>query len=263
MFTLRSQLQLFCVLLEREWLVYRKRLFGLFVSFLGIRVITASFQEGYIRPLMYFAQIDRRVLMVLSGFLIKRFVLRGFDFAYAYFNDMQHQRNIWFQRASMPASLIYASRLFFATTATYSLLVFFIPLMKVYLQSHLDLSHTNWLLYAGIFYLIAYMVTSFAFLCMGAVTSQRGTIIMRLRVSDVLLLFGAFHVTWLAMYTAHPFWGYASLCSPFTYASESLRHTLFTGGDLLPLWFAVGGLLLWSTIFTLAGMRLFKRRVPR
>jgi len=255
--------KLFAVLFSREWLVYKKRLRGLFISFLGIRVITFAFQEGYVKPLMYFgSSMDRRALMIIGGILIKRVVLRTFDFAYAYFNDMHHQKHIWFQKMAAPSFLIYITRLCFSTCAAYGLMFFFLPIMKIYLWSHLDVSHAHWPLYAVILLCITYMITSFSFFCMTVVTTQKGTVAMRLRVSDTLLLIGAFHATWAAMYSVHPVWGYIALCSPFTYATESFRHALHSGADLLPLPYAVAGLVVWSALFTFVGARIFARRAP-
>ena len=71
---------------------------------------------------------------------------------------------------------------------------------------------------------------------------------------------GAFNATWLAIYTSGAHWGYISLCSPFTYATEALRHALYTSGDLIPLWITIVVMLAWSAIFYAVGLWFFARK---
>jgi|GEM_PF-3039270 len=257
----RSQ---FKVLFLREWHVYKKRVFGLLLNFVVLQSFTFAFVQGYIKPLMYFGlPIDRRGLMVFAGSLIFLFIRRSFDFATAYFNDIHVQKHIWYQRTAAPYSAVYGSRVLFSTLFVAALIAAFLPMPKIILGSSFDVSHIRWGIAPFVTILTAAMFTTYAYFCFSFVTSRESIARVRVRLNEVLMWMGAFNATWFAMYTSHRVFGYVSLLSPFTYATESFRHVLYTGSDLIPLSVTMSAMCCWSLAFYLAGLWLFKKKVVR
>lgn len=261
-YTVAGRWQQVLVLVAREWRMYKKRLRGMTVNLLIIQPLSFSGIQGYIKPLMYFGPpLGRRAMMLMGGAVLMYFIHRSFSFATAFFFDVHRQNQVQVQAQSIPVWLIYLVRVGFSTFWTWLLLTPSFPIAKLILRSSMYTADTVWWELFGVMLLVAFVLNTYAFMCISAVSSLYGISKVRVRLNEILMFLGGFNAPWIAMYYSGKVWGILGLCSPFLYGTEAIRQALIPGTDMLPYAITIPAMLAWSVVFLLAGYVMLWRRL--
>lgn len=250
------------IILERQWYVYRHRMNGLLINFLLLSPLKVASIQGYVKPMMYFGYpLGRRAMLVFAGSVLMYFIHRSFSFATGFFFDIAQQRQIELQSQRMPLWLVYGTRILFTSLFTWCVLLPMMPLCKVILRSDLYTDDVRWPLYGLVVFLIAFMMNSYAFMCVSLVGSIQEITKIRVRINEVLMWLGAFNIPWSVMNKSHYGWGLLALCNPFTYGTEALRGALVPGPDVISPLLTLPGLVFWIAFFLYVGYKTTSRRV--
>ena len=172
--TLNQSIHHFCVLVSREWLVYKKRLPGFLVSFLIVSPTTFAIMQGYFKPLMYFGYpLGRKAVLVFAGALIMRFIHRAFNFATSFFFfDVHKNKTIQYQAQGVPLFIVYISKVFVSFMMTWMFMLPLLPCAKLYLQGNLLIPNVSYGdLFLVLWGLVSWMINAYAFMCVSAVST--------------------------------------------------------------------------------------------
>lgn len=123
--------------------------------------------------------------------------------------------------------------------------------------------HLSW--FTPLFFIVyptaCIMAASFGFMLAVWFKSLTSLNSFWMRWGSVLWMFSGLFAPWKIMLKTSVFMAAAALANPFLYVYEA-THTPFMGQEqFLNIWFCLGMLILFCTLFLFVGWRLFKRRL--
>ncbi len=117
--------------------------------------------------------------------------------------------------------------------------IFMLPLGKLVLQNHLDLSSMSIIKFILIFIAINFFCGSFGIWVFSwAQSTVRFSEIWR-RVFNPLWAFGGYQFTWMKFHQTFPRFSLVALINPLTYGFEGLRASILGNSGFIPFWISL------------------------
>lgn len=130
-----------------------------------------------------------------------------------------------------------------------------LPLTKILLWSHLDLSAINWVKFATVFVLVHVMYGFFVIYVASFIQGMHQIPNAWSRFINPLWLAGGYSFKWSMLYKLSPWIGYISLCNPTVYAYEAMRGVVIGQSGYIPFWYCVAAFILFSYLFGYYGTK--------
>lgn len=132
------------------------------------------------------------------------------------------------------------------------------PLAWLMMHGGVNLESAHPLLLAAIALLTGWLFAAFG-LVMGTIAAPQQIGLIFNVLLGPMIFFGCAYYPWAALKVI-PWFQYAILVNPLVYASEGFRAALTDQVPHMPLWLIFGGLIGFTILFTLLGLRQFERR---
>jgi ABC-type polysaccharide/polyol phosphate export permease len=163
---------------------------------------------------------------------------------------------------SLPSSAltVLASSVCYYTAIGTSMSIILLPLAKLILGAQLTFAHTAWFSLFFFILLINLVCATATLLLSAFVPSMDKFDIIWIRIIFPLWFLGGFQFSWTSVKAVAPWFSYALLLNPVTYANEGIRAALLGQEGNLPfLLCCTALLLLWGIIIRWAYGALKKR----
>lgn len=132
---------------------------------------------------------------------------------------------------------------------------------KLLLASKFSLEHFSLLRFVIVYTLSSLFFGIFALWSTVIVTSVESHSRLDLRLVGPMFFLNGFAASWTIMNGISPILGMLTASTPWIYAYEGTKGAVLGQAGFLPFWLCVGMLLLFSTLFLLMGIKLFKKRM--
>src|SRR2546422_1319265 len=127
------------------------------------------------------------------------------------------------------------------------------PLAWLLMRVHLHLSLTGVINFVLIALLSSWLFAAFGMVVGTVVAPQQISLVFTVLLAP-MIFFGCAYYPWAALHVI-PWFQYSVLANPLVYASEGFRLALTPELPHMPAWLVYGGLLGFSLLFTLVGLR--------
>lgn len=216
--------------------------------------------NGYVLPAMgmpadYGAFVTVSMLIIMASFT-------AWSAANVLAADFETTRSINYELTlPLPYWMVYAKTVlaFALKAAVFNLVSLLIG--KIILLDAFSLAHFNMAAFVLVYAVACIFFGAFAVWAASLAGSVEKFMNLELRVTGPLFFICGYSFSWEILNSISPLMGVLMLLTPWIYAYEGVRVSIFGPQGYLNYWLCVGMLILFIGIFIAAGLRLFKKRL--
>lgn len=245
----------------RDCYSYRNKIKTYFLNYILIYPPILCLSFAYLQTAVYFGAEHAKTgttLFIGNTLLLALFLCNRTCMELLF--DLDGNRYIDYQATLIDARLILVQRIVFAATFSFIVLLPFLPMSKLILQSHFDSTNTSWPFLFLILYVSCLCLASYNILAACVLKNHRSLSTFWKRINTPLLFLGGFLVPWHIINQYSPTLGQIVYLNPFIYMTEGLRQAIIGGDKFFSYATCTTGLLLMTLIFTLASFYFFKKK---
>lgn len=258
---MKAYIKIFFAFLWRDFYVYGKRVTKYLLNYGFIGPVLYVITFAYLQPRVFF---DSNVSVGISTFIgnVSQILLSlTYTVISGVLYDLKKHKFTQYQLSLLPVRLFVLKEILFAALWGTFIAIPFFPIARVLLGSSFATEHISWPTVFLMLFLAALCCSSFLFLATSLLTRTDQTRQLWMRVNIPMIILGGFWVPWHIMYRFSPVLGKAVLINPLIYITEGLRQAIIGGPLYMSIAVCATVLVVFSIIFTLVGMQVFKRKV--
>ncbi len=217
---------------------------------------------GYIVPMVNMSNPTPQAMTAFyAGTILWIMFPLAWGFAVEMMYDFENDRFInYLNRIYNPNFVVLEKILFYACACFINTLPFF-PISMLLLGDKFDTTHLHWpklilILFVGALFCAAYNVF---FICY--ISGMENVSNFWLRVNFPMINLGGVFLSWKAMASYSPMFGYALYLNPLIYLSEGMRNALQGPANHFPYLVSLLGLSGFTITLTLMAMHFYKKKL--
>lgn len=161
----------------------------------------------------------------------------------------------------IPSWLVWLEKMIYFTINTTVISILILPISKLLVWNHFDLSQFNPFKFMIIFMLTNIFYSAFTLWITSRVPGMEKIGSVWMRFVYPLWFLGGFQFSYMVLHNFNPYIAWASLVNPMMYVMEGTRASILGQEGSLNIWICVGMLMIFTVICAWHGLRRLKKRL--